>query len=74
MYDIPGYIYAIAGKKETGPMATVDRFDLDKEKWSYVCSLESSLWDHAAASHEDKVGTFVASPNIQIFLFAYGDW
>lgn len=51
-----GYIYAIAGKKETGPLATVDRFDLDQEKWSYVSDLESTLWDHAAAGHGNKVG------------------
>ncbi len=53
--EFSGYIYAVGGMNERGPLKTVEKFHMDKERWRFVSNLEKPLYSHAGASYQHRV-------------------
>ena len=50
-----GYLYVIGGCNDEEALKSVERFDLEEEKWSFIRSLSKPLFDHAGAADNFKV-------------------
>jgi hypothetical protein len=49
------YIYAIGGRNGSEPLCTVERYDLEKERWEMVQSLPSPRYGHSAFTINNKI-------------------
>lgn len=70
---IDGCLYAVAGRNNTGPLCTAEKYKVDRNKWEYISELPQAVCAHAGAGLRGKLyisGGF-ASDGFQRGVYSY---